>query len=90
MLNYNFEEFKKNNDTTIEGIYWNMRDSDHPEEYMQIGHFTEVTLEEEITPDEAIALVKTTLGAELLSDLEANFSKQPLMIEKLSSEEEPE
>ena len=83
MISYNFEEFKKDNDKTIEGIYWNTRDSDHPEENFQIGHYTELTLEEEITPEEAIALVKSTLGSEAIDEIEAQFPLQPFVIEKL-------
>jgi hypothetical protein len=88
MITYNFENYRVGVDNTIEGIYWNIRDSDHPEENFQIGHYTELALEEEITPEEAIALVKSTIGAEEIANIESQFPLQPFMIEKLAREAE--
>lgn len=86
MIIYNFENYKVNEHGSIEGIYWNIRDSDHSEENFQTGYYTGVTLEEELSPEEAITLVKSTLGEEEIINIEAEFQQQPFVIEKLRLE----
>jgi len=86
MITYNFEKYRANANNKIEGIYWNIRDSDHSEEHFQIGYYTGVTLEEELTPEEAITLVKSTIGEEEIINIESEFQQQPSLIEKLALE----
>lgn len=86
MITYNFEKYKVDANNKIEGIYWNVRDSDHSEENFQTGYYTGVTLEKELTPEEAIALIKSTLGEKEIISIEAEFQQQPFVIEKLRLE----
>ena len=82
MITYNFEKYRIDNNNAIEGIYWYIRDSDHSEGNFQIGHYTKVALEKEITPEEAIVLVKSALGAEAIAEVESQFSFHPSVLEK--------
>ena len=82
MITYKFEKYRINTDNVIEGIYWNIRDSDHSEENFQISYYTKLTLEKEITPEEAIVLVKSALGAEAIAEVESQFSFHPSVLEK--------
>ena len=82
MITYKFEKYRINTDNVIEGIYWNIRDSDHSEENIQVSYYTKLTLEKEITPEEAIVLVKSALGAEAIAEVESQFSFHPSVLEK--------
>ena len=83
MITYKFEKYRINTDNVIEGIYWNIRDSDHSEENIQVSYYTKLTLEKEITPEEAIVLVKSVLGAEAIAEIEAEFPLLPAVLEKI-------
>ena len=83
MITYNFEKYRIDNNNAIEGIYWYIRDSDHSEGNFQIGHYTKVALEKEITPEEALVLVKSVLGAEAIAEIEAEFPLLPAVLEKI-------
>jgi hypothetical protein len=87
MITYNFERYILNNDDTIRAIYWYMRDSDHPEEHIRTGNYTEVTLEEKLAPDEAMALVKSIIGTEGLSKLEIQSPIKDIILDKINREE---
>lgn len=87
MITYNFERYILNNDDTVRAIYWYMRDSDHPEEYIRTGNYTEVTLEEELSPDEAMTLVKSIIGTEGLAKLEIQSPIKDMILAKIRQEE---
>jgi len=54
MLIYNFDKCKLDNNNKVKGIYLNITDNNYPEKNPQINYYTEIELDKEPAPDEAI------------------------------------
>jgi len=75
MIIYNFEKYKLDNNNSIEGIYWNVTDSNYSNDF-KVSYYTEVNTEE-LSSEDAIELVKETLGEEGREDVRESFFDQP-------------
>jgi len=73
MLIYNFDKCKLDNNNKVKGIYLNITDNNYPEKNPQINYYTEIELDKEPAPDEAIALVKSTIGKEGIANIKSQI-----------------
>jgi len=88
MIIYNFEKYKLDNNNNIEGIYWNVTDSNYSSDF-KVSYYTEANTEE-LSPENAIELVKEILGEEGREDVRENFfdqpNIQPILIKEMEDE----
>jgi len=88
MIIYNFEKYRLDNNNSIEGICWNVTHSEYSNDF-KVSCYTEVNTEE-LSPEDAIELVKEILGEEGREDVKKGFFDQPDIQPILLQEKEDE